>query len=772
MTNTTTLTRNIRVVMGGVSLFSCIGFVYEITLTRLFSVILQYYNVFLLVSVAIAGLSLGAALATLLRKYLATHSLWRSMTAATIVLAGILLGEAFFLSQLRSAELSVLVIGVVIAPFVLIGLLNSIAFARFAEASSKLYAADLLGGVSGLVIAPLLIAEMGAINLLLLLVVIATTATCALIWMENQSMLRFPLIGAWLLSLVILIANLSSETITFSPEKISDAPPDKTLMAVMQDPRARLLESRWGAFARLDMVETGDDSLRYVFTDAGAGSIMVRYDGTPESAAWVQDGIEYLPFTLENTRKVLVIGAGAGRDVVMAKLAGAEDITAVEINNALVEMTRDSADYNGDIFDIPGVQTVVADGRNYIERSQEAYDLIYANVVYSQAAAPGHSALAENYIFTREALQTYWDHLAENGRIGFVTHHGIEGLRLVIAALDMLQGEGMSLPEALQHVSLASLRGGDPQSRTSVVMIMRQPWEAEQASRFASIGRGLGAGMLYLPHIQELAFEGMLLNTVTLEEYIEDNADFNYTPTTDNRPFFYQFRPGLPDELSSLLVIAVVISFAYLSWVIFFFVRQDNQHWKRASLAPYFALLGAAFLLVEIPLIQRFNLLLGQPVLSLVVVIGSLLIGSGLGSLYSNRFGVEQLPRLVSRLSFGLAVLILISLAVYPWIIRQVLDFSLLLRLLVTVIALLPLGFLMGFPFPSGLRVAHRADPNGIAAFWGANAVTSVLGSAGAMGLAVNYGFSTALALGAGLYGLVALLVYLSWHRLIAEKKA
>jgi hypothetical protein len=87
----------------------------------------------------------------------------------------------------------------------------------------------------------------------------------------------------------------------------------------------------------------------------------------------------------------------------------------------------------------------------------------------------------------------------------------------------------------------------------------------------------------------------------------------------------------------------------------------------------------------------------------------------------------------------------------------------------VTALALLPLGFLMGVPFPSGLRVAHVADPGGVAAFWGANAVTSVLGATLAMVVAVTIGFSAALLLGAALYGMVALLILVSWPRLLAR---
>ncbi len=115
----------------------------------------------------------------------------------------------------------------------------------------------------------------------------------------------------------------------------------------------------------------------------------------------------------------------------------------------------------------------------------------------------------------------------------------------------------------------------------------------------------------------------------------------------------------------------------YFSWLIFFFVRRDGGQWKRAGLAPYFAALGAAFMLVEVPLIQRFSLLLEQPVLALAVVVGGLLAGGGLGSLLSSRFSLAQLPRHTALAALLTAALALASLVVYPALIRQALPLDL-----------------------------------------------------------------------------------------------
>lgn len=745
------------------------GLAYEIALTRLFSLMFQYHYVYLIVSSAVAGLSIGAAIAAwALRR---GDVAWSDLAAAAVLLAILLVGATVVLSQLRSARLTGVALAAALLPFVAIGFLNSAIFARFAGSGGVLYAADLLGGAVGLVAALGAFRWLGALDVVIALGIVAGLAAAIFAWTAAERPARWAAGGATIALIALLAANQAADVIAFVPGRLKDAPPDKTLMHVLAtDDSAAIIETRWAPFARLDVVQTAGDSARYVFTDAGAGSVMIRYDGDDRRIEWLARDVAYLPFALapETTNNVLILGAGAGQDVLMAHLAGAEQITAVEINPDLVELTRDYGDYNGDVFDLPSVQTVVTDGRNYVERSDAAYDLIYANLVYSQAAAPASSALAESYIFTREALAAYWDHLSEDGRIGFVTHHGIEGLRLVVAALDMLQREGMTLQQALDHVSLASRQGGDAQARTSVVIVTRQPWDAESIRAYVDAAHARGAGLLYLPTYQEVGLEGLRLGAMTLDEYVASNADeFDFEPTTDDSPFFYQFTPGLPDQLSDLLLFSGILAFVYLSWAMFFFIRRDGPHWKRAALVPYFALLGAGFMLVEVPLIQRFNLLLGQPVLALIVVIGGLLLGGGLGSLASSRFPVPSLPRRATLFAVLVAGGVLSSLVVYPIVIERALPLALGARVAVTAAALLPLGFVMGVLFPSGLRVAHEADPGGVAAFWGANAVTSVLGSALAMALAIATGFSAGLATGAALYAAAAILAWVSWPRLL-----
>lgn len=736
---------------GALLALAAVALAYEVALTRLFSLIFQYHYVFLIVSLAVLGLGIGAAIGHVTR----FRADGVALGGAAIALGVALIGVAIALASIRSASRIALAAGLGLVPFVLLGWLNATIFARYASHSALLYGADLFGAVLGLVGALALVEAVGAFGNILALAAVVGLAACLLAWRWRGLMA-----GAGVL--VALGVGLAlSGAVEYDPARLQDAPPDKTMTHVLQDPaaEAEVLDTRWSPFARVDLVRIADEALRYVFTDAGAGSVMVRYDpANPDEAAWLEENVDNLPFAIApSPERVLILGAGAGKDVVQARLAGAEAITAVEINPTMVELTNDYADYTGDVFRLPGVTTAVTDGRNYIERSDDRYDLIYLNLVYSQAATPGAAALAENYIFTREALAAYWDHLTEDGRIGAVTHNGPEGIRLFLGALDMLQREGLSLREALDRVTLTTRRTTDPQARTAIVTVDRAPWTPERSQSLFELVESRGMSVLYLPHTHEQLLGGLATGELSLEQYIAGNDEFNYFPTTDDRPFFYHLDPGLPPALNTLLRAVVVLSLLYVALVVVTWNPRQVSLDRRAVWLGYFGLLGGGFMLVEIPLIQRFNLLLGAPALALTAVIGGMLLGASAGSLFSGRFAVHRLPRLVVAAGLATGLAVLAATALYPALIDRALPLSLAVRAALTVALLLPLGFVMGVAFPSGMRLAARIDPGGIPAHWGANAVASTLGSTLATVLAMSYGFNTALLLGAALYLLVAL---------------
>ncbi|MCD4687282.1 MAG: hypothetical protein K8S97_15245 [Anaerolineae bacterium] len=744
------------------------GLMFQVALTRVFSLMFQYHYVFLVVSLATLGLGLGAALGWFNAKNQVSAASGRDIVFSTLALVLLFPIIAWLLSIMHVSEVTLVVIAVALAPFLLIGWINALVYTRYTAHSNFIYGADLLGAAGGLVLGPLLITVFGPFGTMIALGVFAGGAALLLTGAR-----RVLLSGVVLIGVLAVFAGLnrSQDWIAYDPAAQVDAPLDKTMVHILNDParEAAIIDTQWSPFAQIDVVQTRDASAHFVFTDAGAGSIMLRYDpaADPETYAWITEEVAYLPFNMEPAPNTLIIGAGAGYDVVMAQIAGAEKIIAVEINPAMVDVTRDYADFNGAIFDLPNVTTVVTDGRNFVDRSNEQFDLIYLNFVYSQAARPGTSALAESYAFTAEAVRAYWDRLSDEGRLGVVMHSSVHGLRLLMTTLQALEDEGMTIAEALRHIVLVYQPGPDPTISPAVLLVKRTAWTEEEVLLFTqpSVLRGLEPQ--YIPYVWEDFLAPLADGSVSVEEYIDAYEDYNITPTTDDQPFFYHLDQGLPTALRTLLIASALLASAYFIVGAAFQPKKPVHEWARVDLLCYFALLGAGFMLAEVTLLQYFRLLLGDPIRAFSVALGALLLGGGLGSMFSQRFTLAQLSRVIVLAAAGIAVWLLIAAFVYPLVITGALSEGLFLRTVLTVILLLPLGFLLGVPFSSGLRIAGDQDAAGIPVFWGMNAVASTLGGVLASVIALMFGFQVVLLLGALLYFIVAGLVQFTWARVL-----
>lgn len=166
-----------------------------------------------------------------------------------------------------------------------------------------------------------------------------------------------------------------------------------------------------------------------------------------------------------------------------------------------------------------------------------------------------------------------------------------------------------------------------------------------------------------------------------------------------------------------------------------------------AALPLYFALIGFAYLLVEMPLIQRFILFLGQPAYAMAAVLFTLLLFSGLGSRWSHRLPVRTWLAVLAALLLALPYLL-------PPIFQVALGLSLPLRLALTVLLLAPVGLLMGAPFPGGLRAflgEEERSPR-LPWVWSINGAASVVAAVLAALLAITFGFGWVLRAGALCY--------------------
>ncbi len=144
-------------------------------------------------------------------------------------------------------------------------------------------------------------------------------------------------------------------------------------------------------------------------------------------------------------------------------------------------------------------------------------------------------------------------------------------------------------------------------------------------------------------------------------------------------------------------------------------------------------------------------LFLGHPTYALTVVIFSMLVSSGLGSFLSRKLVNDRNGRLIAALATVAALVTLLAALVKPVLTAGV-GLPLAVKMLATVLMIAPAGFVMGIPFPTGLRLLEKRHQPSVRWAWSLNAAASVLGSVSALVLALYLGLVETMLIGGGLY--------------------
>ena len=210
-------------------------------------------------------------------------------------------------------------------------------------------------------------------------------------------------------------------------------------------------------------------------------------------------------------------------------------------------------------------------------------------------------------------------------------------------------------------------------------------------------------------------------------------------------------RPVAEITLVVLLAQAIVIAGVLILLPLFRFSREGLEAPDRWRFLVYFAGLGLGFIMIEIALLQRFTLFLGQPVYTFAVVLAALLIFTGAGSALSNKFGAAARKNL--RVVIPLILLALgLTAFLTPIIFSFTLGWSLFWRVLISIILLAPLGILLGMPFPTGLRIVAGEASDLVPWAWGVNGFFTVIGTVSALILGMAFGFKVVLIIAALCY--------------------
>ncbi len=765
--------------LSGVLLMSFASLLLELALTRVFSVVLFYHFAFLAISIALLGLGAGGVFAYLWKDWLARWSTRALGTRVALVNGAVMLAVleidlhvpvALELTGTNFLRLSILYLASAV-PFFLTGLFFSLLFSRRSGRIAQLYAADLSGAsLACLAVVPLLNLVGGPSTIVL---AAAAMAMSAAVWAEGK---RLRTAG---IAVALALAALAG--VNYSGRLM-----DIVYAKGMRRDRPWVLFARWNAISRVEVDDQGGSKV--IVIDADASTHIMGADPhelTPEWRANLLSAPASAANVLRPRGAYAIIGPGGGVDVLRALAAGSPNVTGIEINPIIANdvMRERFAEYSHHLYQRPEVRIHVSDGRSWIRNSREQYDVLQMTLVDTWAStAAGAFALSENNLYTLEAFREYFAHLKPGGLLAITRWEFAqprEAMRVVSVGMEALRQSGITAGLD-RHFMVVSDGPLDRSGKAVAVLAKKSPFAAEEEEAIRAHLRAFpNLALLYSPSMNETRGAlpagaepfHRLLRSGDPRQFARAYA-YNVAPVTDDSPFFFfNLKPeqvwstrasqGFDWKvnlgvvvLGMVLVISTIAVLAFLVLPLALRRAATRTRMTDAVRLVYFVAVGLGYILVEIAFIQRFVLFLGHPVYALTVVVFLMLLSSGAGSFVSRRWLSDE--QRVRALLLAIAGMLALVLWAVPPLLRSFVGLPLAAKLLMSAGLLVPPGFLMGMPFPTGLRaLARTPDRNGdnlIEWAWAMNAASSVLGSVLAMVIAIQFGLTVTLACGALAY--------------------
>ena len=709
------------------------------------------------------------------RHQAARYALLYGIAIVVCTIGQLQLRPTFGSSWLELGTLTLLYL-LIALPFVLCGVFICLAMIRADGRLGAVYCADLLGAGTGCALFVVFMAHGEGPRGVLLLGALAALGAglMALSAADRRTLLAAGLVGVACIAAFVL--HLDRDTLR--------------VRWVKGNPEGRYVFEEWNALSHITVAPWGPEPFgwglsgrapkpergldqRVLGIDAAAATVLTAFDGDLDRLAHLEWDVTALAHAIRQRGRILVIGVGGGRDI-LTGLAFGHRVVGVEVNGGIVRLLRERfAAVTGKLASRPDVRLVHDEARSFIARSPQRFDVIQASLVDTWAAAAnGAFVLSENALYTREAFDVFLGHLAPDGILSlsrwyFAGQPG-ETLRLTSLAASTLRTRGVEQPR--HHLFLA--RNDRPITSVATLLVSARPFGAGE---LAALKRWCA----------EKGFIELLSPDVAVGDVLPQLADaqppeallatypIDLSAPTDDRPFFFNMlrlsdalrmdRKTQSDWISANADAVVTLAWLFIVVLLLSVVVIVAPLWLRrtggasALRAPwrllYFASIGLGFILIELSLMQRLMIALGHPVYGLTVVLFSLLIAAGFGSLWTQR----AFDRGAGRAFLGRMLLAVLAIGVLTGLAASLLGPSMAaapawLRVGGSVLVLVPLGFVLGVPMAAGLALS-AADPAGHRAlYWGTNGAASVCGSVLATVLSLWFGISGAYAVGVWAY--------------------
>ena len=783
----------------GVLLITFSLLIFQIVQTRILSVITWYYLAFFAISVAMLGMTVGAVWVYLRHERFQSAPL--PVTLSNFALATALampasLSVEFCLITTISLSLTTviswsLLLTTMAVPYVFSGVVVSLALTRSPFPTGQVYGVDLLGAALGCVGVLLILNLLDGPTTVLVCGVASGLSALAFAASADGEERKLLKSRSWwqrpvpvVMALLTLAIINSLAPVGIRPILVKDQFEWSGLGVYERwNSYSRIFASRpeigfpylWGLSPKLTL-ETRVPQVK-LNIDGSAASFMVHYDGTHNSISFLQYDLVNLAYRLPGIKKSAVIGVGGGRDLVSAYLFGVPDITGVELNPIFINLlTRDPfyAKFSN-LTALPNLKLHVDDARSWFASTEEKFDLVQMSMIDTWAATgAGAFSLSENGLYTLEGWRAFLKTINDHGIFtvsrwyapGDVTETG----RMIGLATAALLDAGVE--DVRSHLFVARTEN------IATLVLSKSPFTEEQLRLLNKAVLDLGFEVLLAPG-QPPGSE--ILRAITQSHDLAtlnrsvDAAYLDLTVPTDNRPFFFnQLRfsdipaftrrqldgtlgPGVQRGnlvASFSLLLILFISITAVIGTILVPLRGAAREVSRPLVVVgslFFSLIGMGFMLAEIALLQRFSVYLGHPIYSLGVCLFSLILASGLGSLTSDRLKLDTRGKLLVWGSIVVVYLVAMS-GFLPAVLQSTTGQERLVRIAISLMTIMPLGFVIGFAFPTGMRLVERVDRQPTPWFWGVNGATGVLASVLGVMFSMSLGINVTLRISAVCY--------------------
>ncbi|MFP4502209.1 MAG: hypothetical protein ACLFTT_14505 [Candidatus Hydrogenedentota bacterium] len=780
---------------------------FEINLVRLFSIVIRNVSFFVL-AIALFGFGLGGLYAQIMGRGLrgmagVGGAQWRfylplaaaaAMMVALYALANTPVGRPGGQAAAVPLWLSIGVLFLTTSlPFAFGSMYMARVFAERPLAAPRLYFSDLLGAGMACLLAVPLFEVVGGFAMPFVAAAIML-APAAFVYRGY----RRALVPAGLMVLLVLfgVFNRQGSFMHVTPEG---------------DLRDRgLLFSSWNFFSWIT-VEPDPAFTGWRVSENYEGPkpdyLVLRQDG--HAPAWILDH-KHDPVNLEHLRyditalpfrimhgldHALVIGAGGGRDILTAKVYEVPRVTGVELNPITANEVMRGAmrERSGNVYGMDGVDVVVENGRTFVERTQDRYDLVYTSLADTLLGnSEGIFVLSENHLYTAEAFSAYMDRLQPGGMACILYTALTQGHllpRFLNTGIEALAEHGVTDP-ARHILAIMTYDPPGPVDEGICLMFSPEPIAPARIERAKASCEALGFSLAWPPAGDDNPWTEQVAQVLDAEarETLMAESFFDLTPLRDDRPYlFYMTKPSqfldmllnpwataaripaglerLPFLIDAFFVIFVLVLVLMVSPLVIY--RRSELAGGRPEQLLFlglFFLLGISFMLIEVGLLQKLFLYLGNPTLTFAVTLGAMLLFTGLGSFLSRNFAGDRLwPRLLIAGCVALVMQGAVYLALPP-LLGATMAAPLPVRIVLSFSFLAVLALPMGMLFPTCMRLLGWLRIDMVSWSWGMNGVGSVLGSVGASMLALNLGISRVMVAGMGCYALFLVLAALGWR--------